>query len=994
MGHRYIQWILTLVIACQAVTTQAAEFPTPYNSEKVAGAPGDPAPRGITVPEGFSVDLVAREPDVRQPIHMSFDERGRLWVVENYTYAEGPVRFAKDLRDRVVIFEDKDGDGRFEGRKVFWDQGQRVTSVAVGFGGVYLTAAPYLLFIPDKDRDDIPDGPPQVLLDGFDADAIHHNIVNGLAWGPDGWLYGRHGIMAVSKVGKPGAAPSDRVPVGVGVWRFHPVHRTVQMVARGTTNPWGLDWDDNGEAFFINTVIGHLWHALPGARYRRMYGDDPDRDSYQLMEQTADHFHWDSHEPWTAIRKTGVSDATSRAGGGHAHSGFMIYLGDNWPQRYRGGAFTLNFHGRRINHDQLARKGAGYVGTHQADLMNVPDPWFRGVDLVYGPDGSVYVADWSDTGECHESSGVHRGSGRIYRVRYGAPRGLLARDLGSVPNIELVNLQLHRNDYFVRQARRLLHERAVAGQDMAAAHRALRAMFEGQKDVTRKLRALWALHLTGGAPRAWVSTLTEHDNEHIRVWALRFLTEEPTVPDVAVQRLLVARAGRDRSSFVRVFLASALQQLPVPQRLPLLRALAAQPTADTNLSLMTWYGAAPFVAANGDASVAWALQSRQPLLRQFVARRLSQDIETNPVLVEKLLVGVTGRSAQMQLDVLRGLSEGMQGFRQAPRPAAWTALASRIVKSDVQELRRLSVELGVMFGDFGATEALRALAVDKTGSPPARRSALRALVQRQAVDAPWLINLVADPVTAAEAIAGLSSYDLPQVADVILKAWPQLSEEGRLAAVTTLVSRPAYARLLLQAVADHIVPRQALSAFHARQIMGFGDAPLLRRLTEVWGDLRATNAEKRETIDRLTVALAPARLRGADGDRGRMMYGKTCGPCHKLYGEGGAIGPELTGSNRHDLGFLLGNIVDPSAVVAADYRLSAVHLRDGRVLNGFVGNDTGRTVTVRGVGDPVTIEHSAIAKVETTDSSLMPDGLLEPLSPEEVRDLFAYLMSR
>ncbi|HEX7376406.1 MAG TPA: PVC-type heme-binding CxxCH protein, partial [Pirellulales bacterium] len=346
----------------------------------------------VDVPKGFRVSLFASDPEVRQPIAMAFDTRDRLWVAECYSYVKSNA-FDTEQRDRVLIFEDTDHDGKADRRTVFWDRAQRLTSVEVGFGGVWVLCPPQLLFIPDADRDDRPDGEPIVVLDGWATTG--HTFANGLRWGPDGWLYGRQGIQGVSHVGAPGTPDEERTPVNCGIWRFHPQRKAFEMVCHGTTNPWGMDWDDHGELFFINTVIGHLWHAVPGAHFRRMYGEDLRPQLYELIEQTADHVHWDAGEDWTATRKQ-LSDATSRTGGGHAHTGLMIYLGENWPQEYRGELFTLNLHGRRINHDHLERAGATYVGRHRPDLMSFGDPWFRPIDLAYGGGGGVYVLDWSD----------------------------------------------------------------------------------------------------------------------------------------------------------------------------------------------------------------------------------------------------------------------------------------------------------------------------------------------------------------------------------------------------------------------------------------------------------------------------------------------------------------------------------------------------------------------------------------------------------------------
>lgn len=355
------------------------EVPAPKNTQEITTPLLTPqeALAQMKVPVGFRVELFAHEPDVQQPISITTDERGRLWVAECYTYAESKVNFDATQKDRIVVLEDSDGDGRSDKRTVFASGLDKLTSVEVGFGGVWALAAPNLLFFPDKDRDDKPDGPPVVVLDGWDGNAVRHNIVNGLKWGPDGWLYGRHGILATSVVGAPGASESQRTKINCGVWRYHPTRKVFEAVAHGTTNPWGFDFDQHGEMFLINTVIGHLWHVVPNSHWRRMYGTHFNPYLFGIMEQTADHFHWDTKEAWSDIRKLGVTDSTSAAGGGHAHSGLMIYQGDNWPKQYQGKAFTVNLHGRRLNCDRLERYKAGFTAKHEPDFLSTGDPWFR-----------------------------------------------------------------------------------------------------------------------------------------------------------------------------------------------------------------------------------------------------------------------------------------------------------------------------------------------------------------------------------------------------------------------------------------------------------------------------------------------------------------------------------------------------------------------------------------------------------------------------------------
>ncbi len=479
----------------------------------------------MTVPEGFAVTLFAAEPDVVQPIAFTIDPKGRLWVVENYSY---PIWLGGPQgKDRILIFEDADGDGRFDRRTVFFEHGTNFTGIELGFGGVWVCATPNLIFIPDRDGDDRPDGPPSIVLDGWDTKA-QHNMFNALKWGPDGWLWGCNGIMSNSRVGKPGTPDAQRVPINCGVWRYHPTRAVFEAVAYGTTNPWGLDFDDHGEAFITNCVIPHLYHVVPGGHYQRMYGQDFNPYLYGLIESCADHIHWAGGN-WTDSREGKGHEKHSAAGGGHAHVGAMIYLGDNWPDSYRQRLLTFNLHGHRANLDRLERKGSGYVARHEPDFLLANDTWFRGLELKYGPDGRVYFTDWTDRGECHDTDAdnAHRENGRIYTLFYGKPRPVHV-NLAAASDQDLARLQLHKNDWYVRTARRLLQERAAQGADLSDCHKILQSILRTNPETTRRLRALWALHATDGFSESALVGLLEDADESIRGWAVRLLCDRGT----------------------------------------------------------------------------------------------------------------------------------------------------------------------------------------------------------------------------------------------------------------------------------------------------------------------------------------------------------------------------------------------------------------------------------------------------------------------------------
>lgn len=327
---------ILLAVLFIGTTLWADDFPTPTNVGDGADQlplSAEQAAAGFQLPAGFKCNVFAAEPEVQNPVAMTWDNRGRLWVAECYTYANRPTRYDLTLRDRVIILHDKDGDGRADERKVFCDNVQQLMSVEVGLGGVWLLALPRLLFIADKNGDDIPDGEPEVVLDGFEVQSEnYHNCANGLRWGPDGWLYGRCGASSPGWIGAPGSTKDQRTPIYGGIWRYHPTRKTFEVLCHGFTNPWGLDWDEYGEAFITNTVTGHLFHLIPGAHHTRSATLGPNRRVYDTIDSHADHFHWDTGKGWKESLK---EDSIDKLGGGHAHCGACIYLGDNWPSTLR-----------------------------------------------------------------------------------------------------------------------------------------------------------------------------------------------------------------------------------------------------------------------------------------------------------------------------------------------------------------------------------------------------------------------------------------------------------------------------------------------------------------------------------------------------------------------------------------------------------------------------------------------------------------------------------
>jgi putative membrane-bound dehydrogenase-like protein len=959
--------------------------------------------KAIALPPGFRAELFAGEPDVRQPIAFAIDDRGRVWVAEAYAY---PRRQPEGQgRDRILVFEDRNRDGRFDRRTVFADDLNLVSGLEVGFGGVWVGAAPHLLYIPLAEGDEPkPAGPPRVLLDGWGYEDTHETL-NSFIWGPDGWLYGAHGVFTSSVVGAPGTPRDERQRLNAGIWRYHPTKHRFEVFAEGLSNPWGLDFTDHGHAVAVACVIPHLWHIVQGGRYQRQAGNHFNPHYYDSLRTIADHLHYVGSTPWAGNTVSGA------VGGGHAHAGLMVYLGGSWPEAYRGRVFMNNIHGARINVDALEPAGSGYAGRHDADFLDFRDRASQVVNLQYDQDGSVYLIDWYDQEQCHvnDPSVPDRGNGRIFKVVYGSTRATRV-DVQAASDDELVRSLLRTNEWHVRHARRVLQERAAAGTLASETTRALRALLgldagAARPDVPRgagyhpldtspaRLRLLWALHVIGGLGPQDALTLSRHEDEHVRAWSIQLAAEDALEP--AMLQRLTEMARTDQSATVQLYLWSAAQRLAPFDRWNLVEALHPRvDAADHNLPLMSWFALEPLAAADPDRALALATRSAAPRALEFTSRRAAATGRADAL--DRLVAALGGAADDgRRLAMLTGAAAGLAGQRRFPLPAGWTTLEPALSASTDSRIRAEARTVGLAFGSPAALAEARATLADRTLPADTRRRAMAALlaVRDQALP-PLLLEALDEPRLRLAAIRGLASFDHAEVPGRLIDLYPSLPAPEKRDALVTLAARPAFARALVEALASGRVPPRDLPADIARQIRQLDQPDVTAALAPVWGVARGEAETTVAAKARYRAIVQSTELPRANASEGRRVFQATCAACHKLYADGGDLGPDLTGSNRADLDYLLHNILDPNAEIPNAYRAATVELNDGRVLTGIAEIQSGAAVSVQTPDERVTVPRADVKAIVQSDVSMMPEGLLAPLGDEDVRHLVAYLRSR
>jgi putative membrane-bound dehydrogenase-like protein len=930
----------------------------------------------MTTMKGFAVNAWAGEPMLTQPMAFCWDNRGRLWIAENRDYESRVQGFSRAGDSRILILEDTDRDGVADSRKVFLEGIPFPTAIAVGFDGLFLGAPPNLLFVPDRDGDDKADLPDiEVRLTGWGI-LDRHETINSLHWGPDGWLYGLQGFATPSKIRKPDGKEriykandpfpedllaGDGVEINGGVWRYHPTKEVFEVVAHGFSNPWGIDYDARGQLLISACVIPHLWHVVPGGVYQRQGGQHFNPYVYDDIKTIADHRHRS------------------------AHGGARVYQSDAFPESQRGRIFMANIHEHAVLSDVLERAGSGFRARHGDDFLMANNAQWIGFSVEIGPDGALYVLDWHDADICGQDV-LHRETGRIYRItptqsRAQSWEGRYA-DLGKMTDDQLVGLQTSASDWHARRARVILQSRAAKNALKPDTHQKLRDVFGVTTAADVRLRVMWALHVTRGWTPDALTELLAHPDEYVRAWAIQLLCEDGSPPAAALNRFALM-ARDDRSPTVRLYLASALQRIGHDHRWSIASALMshAEDADDPNLPKMTWLGVEPLVSGNPAAALEHASRSRIPLLARFIARR---SVDANAL---EPLVAALEKAPPAEASLLEGMRDGLEGRVDLTPPAAWKGVSLRLRRSS-PPLAQLAQEIADRFGDTDAARTHLTVVRSRTAAVEQRQRSLRILTaQRRPQLVAVLPALLDDPALRVDAIRAIAAVDDEALGKLLIERYPTFNAVQKSEAMQTLSTRPRYGRLLTEALAKNAVPKTDVPVHVARQL----SRTVGPRFVDVWGPIERSAADEKSYV-RYRGLLNDTALGRANLENGRAVFQRTCAACHRMFGDGGTIGPDLTGSNRTNLNYLLLNVLEPNAEVPDAYKLIVVTTRDGRTYSGNLVTETDRQITLRIVGrDNATINKADIQSREATATSMMPPGLFDALADKEVVDLVGFL---
>lgn len=976
----------------------------PHAQDRPPGPPLSPAEAvaKMTVPEGFTVEIVAAEPQIVNPVSMTFDERGRIWVTESFEY---PRHEPGPGRDRIKILEDTDHDGGVDKVTVFMEGLNIPSGIAVGYGGVWVVNSPDILFVQDTDGDGKADKQ-EVVVTGFGRTDTHE-LPNSLTWGPDGWLYGLNGVFNHSHVRYPeGSSRAHEKPDGwkltCAMFRIHPRTREFQVFAEGTSNPWGIAFDNEGSAFISACVIDHLWHIVETGYYHRQGGPYP---------------------PFTWKIDSIVKHKHQKA----AYCGIHFFDSDAYPEKYREKLYMGNIHGNCINVDKLQRDGSTYFATGDPDFLSANDAWFMPVVQKTGPDGCLYVLDWYDQYHCYQDAnrdpaGIDRGKGRLYRVRYKETPRAPAFDLAKESDDQLIERLKSPNVFFRDMAQRVLTERS----NTATSSKLQRMVFDDAVIKKSRMHALWTLLSSQqNAPFDFYLDLLRRGDASIASWAIR------AVGNLDLNRFFnmrdissIAISGADGLSPAlaspEVLLQAAITSGKYKEdesQITILLSILSRCGNDKLIPRVVWANLHPLIERRPNFFLSqlgnWPrgqLPAPIAALLPRISERILAKFDSNPHIVADLLQRLEQCDTNAACQCLSQISTSVQNAEIRGEPLQnlrkyLDALISAHLTSGANDPLALDAAiLATSWGDARAVELVRPALAAPDASATLRLRALGALIAGRDsslfASLPKMLSTpfknspgdgnLSDAEFRGHVLAALGKLDDPQVAGVVLSAYRQLPPDVQPKAVELLTQRAAWAKQLLAAIGDKQISADVLNLNQVRKLVAMRDNDLSDSVQKLWGTIREGRNPGRDAV----IAEMRGLIRRTPGDahRGQEVFKKVCGQCHKIYGEGEDVGPDITLNGRNSYDQLLSNVFDPSLVIGAAYQPRTVVTKQGRVVTGLLVEESDQRVALKiQGGKQEVIPRSDIDEMVVSELSLMPEDLEKTLKPQEISDLFAFI---
>lgn len=956
--------------------------------------------------DDLALDLVLSEPDISQPVFITFDHRGRLWVVQynQYPYPKGVKVMSMDQHiraqfdkmpepppagvkgaDKISFFEDTDSDGVFDHHSDAIGGLNIATSVALGRGKIWVLDPPYLLAYEDEDNNGIPEGQPEVHLKGFGIEDTHA-VANNLRWGPDGWLYGAQGSTCTGNVS---SSISKNVRFdGQVIWRYHPESHIFEVFAEGGGNTFDVEIDDKGRIFSGDNGITRGRYYKQGAYHIRNLG----KHGAFTNAYAFGHLE-DMHLTGEKIRFT------------HA---LIRYQEQSLPAEYHDHMIAVNPMQSFIQLSTFESNGSTFSNKDEARILQTDDHWFRPVDITTGPDGAVYIADWYDSRLSHVDprDTWSKSTGRIYRLRNKNKAPSIASfDVSTSSTEQLIQLLSNPNRWFRQQANLEFGNRKDASM---IPH--LKPLLKSENGQTA-LEAFWAIVLSGGLTDSIAVAGLQHPDPFVRMWAVRLLGDAHTVSPVA-EIEIIKLAGQETHPEVRSQLAATAKRVSGPLAIAIVRSLLKghDDVDDADIPLQIWWALESKAVSDRNEIVTlfkdnkiWSNQAVvRTILERLMQRWIMQGGADNYAACAELLK--LAPSAAKAKPLMDGIQEGLRGRDVTELSPALVNALKRFKSAYGNE----SLAIALRQGQRSAVEKAFKIIADNKADVGERLLYIRMFGETNQPEAiPVMLKLIESNKSSGAirqaCLKALSRYDDPEIGLRVTKAYPDIlraEPDVRYAALSLLALRTTWATELLNAIdrqprpgekfIAHTIDKGDVPYEIARHLIFLNDPTLSATVTKLWPGIRlASSTEINNRINEISKILKSG---SGNSQEGHMIFKSRCGACHRLFGEGASIGPDLTGYDRKNINDMLTHIVDPNTYIREGYTTYHIKTTDKRSLVGTLKSKHGSTITIQQFdGELIILGMHQVEEMVEQKESIMPEGLLNGLTDQQIRNIISYI---